>query len=142
MDPGAKNYEIAYLLAPSIAEGNALTYTGKISSWIEGENGIVNYPDKPKKRKLAYPVKKEETAYFGWTKFTAPSASVVNLNKKLKTEPMILRHLVVEDELPTSHLLPIQPVKTYHKTPPSKRAEPVEQLDLEALDKKLEEILG
>ncbi|TSD04854.1 MAG: hypothetical protein Greene071436_41, partial [Parcubacteria group bacterium Greene0714_36] len=106
----------------------------------------------PKKRRLAYGVKKEHSAYFGWTTFTALSSAVATIDKKTKDMPQVLRHLVVEEEIETRRpiLRTFQP-SAMRVSPggiaiapevPREREAMDEKLDFEALDKKLEEILG
>ena len=144
MDAETKNYEIAYLLAPSIAEGEVLTYAGKLTGLIEAEKGQVKYVEEPKKRRLAYPIKKERNAYFGWTTFNAAPEKISGINKKLKDENSFLRYLIVEEEIEKRRPMPAFPFPT--REPRAKAAPkikiPEEKLDMEALDKRLEEILG
>lgn len=152
MDSDAKNYELAYLLSPSVPEGEALEYAGKLSALIEGQNGAIRRVEPPRKRRLAYPVKKERNGYFGWTTFAAIPSAVAAIDKKAKEMPQVLRHLIVEEEIETR-----RPVLRAF-APRAGRVGPVagqralevprepevqgEKLDFEALDKKLEEILG
>ena len=147
MDSGAKNYEVAYLLSPAIGEDEVLMYAGKISGMIEQENGAIRHLERPKKRKLAYAVKKQASAYFAWTTFTMGPGGVINLDKKMKLMPEVLRHITVEEEVetrrpfvPFAHRGP-GPLAT-QKAIPREEQKQEEKLDLEALDKKLEEILG
>lgn len=144
MDSQSRNYEIAYLLNPSVPEGEVGTHTGKISAIIEAKKGHVRFAEEPKKRKLAYPVKKERTAYFGWTTFTAVSSAITEIDKNIKQEQNILRHLIVEEKIerrPTARFsMPMRESRVRRETPAEPKVE--ERLDLEALDKKLEEILG
>ncbi|MEK7541305.1 MAG: 30S ribosomal protein S6 [Patescibacteria group bacterium] len=151
MDSEAKNYELAYLLSPSLTEGETLGIAGKLSAVIEGEKGAIRRVETAKKRRLAYAVKKERNAYFGWTTFAALPAAIASIDKKTK-EMSVLRHLVVEEEIETRRPL----LRTYDagagraipaagpQTPavPREQEDAGEKLDFEALDKKLEEILG
>lgn len=151
MDSDAKNYELAYLLSPSLPEEEVLGYAGKLSAVIEEQQGAIRRVEPPKKRRLAYAVKKERSAYFGWTTFVARPAAVAAIDKKAKEMPQVLRHMIVEEEIETRGPLlrtfaagarataavgaPVPEVLREQETPG-------EKLDFEALDKKLEEILG
>ena len=152
MDADAKNYELAYLLSPALSEEDVLGYAGKLSAVIEGENGAIRRVEPPKKRRLAYPVEKETSAYFGWTTFTALPSAVTPIDKKAKEMSLVLRHLVVEEEIETRRpilhtfrpsIMRASPggVAMAPEVPREKEASD-EKLDFEALDKKLEEILG
>ena len=122
-------------------------HAGKISSGIEEAHGMIRHAETPKKRRLSYPVKKEAVAYFGWTTFAIAPASIGQIEKKVKETPQLLRHLIVEEEIETRRpmLRPLSTRPIAGRTGPvipREAEEPEEKLDLEALDKKLEEILG
>lgn len=151
MDADAKNYELAYLLSPSLAEEDVLAHAGKISSLIEEHTGAIRRVEPPKKRRLAYPVSKEHSAYFGWTTFAALPSSIAAMNKKAKDIPHVLRHLIVEEEIETRRPMlrtfapgarPAPVAGAQRPEIPREQETPGEKLDFEALDKKLEEILG
>lgn len=140
-----QKYELAYLLSPAVPEEEVLAWAGKLAKLIEDAGGMVRYQETPAKRKLASAVKKEGNAYFGWTTFTAATEAIGALEKKLKAVENLLRYvLVTEKEI-------VQPARTFAPRsfiaprikPPAIPAEkPEEKLDLEELDKRLEEILG
>lgn len=148
MSDGTKSYELAYILSPSLTEGEVLSYSAKISSLIEEAKGMVKKMEEPRKRMLAYPVKNQKNGYFGWITFSASPDTIVNIQKKIKTQDIFLRHMITEEEV-EKHPSLIRPFPS--RRPPvskpkiiwkPKEAKPEEKLDLEALDKKLEEILG
>ncbi len=146
MNEDSKNYELAYLVIPSVSEEEALAAAGKLSSVLESEHGVIRHLETPKKRKLAYPIKKEKTAYFGWTTFTASPAAIAHIAKKISIDTAVLRHMIVEErvETRTPFLRPFSPRgSSAQKAIPREAEKPGEEkLDLETLDKKLEEILG
>ena len=148
MNEDSKNYELAYLVAPSVSEEEALAVAGKLSGILETEHGIIRHLETPKKRKLAYPIRKEKTAYFGWTTFTASSETIARLAKKVSELTEILRHMIVEEQIETRKPL-LRPFAPRGAGSSAQKAIPretpkagTEKLDLETLDKKLEEILG
>src|SRR3989338_7953569 len=93
-----KNYEIAYLLSLLVPENEVATYAGKLTSLIGDQGGVVKRVEEPKARRLAYPVKKERSAYFGYTTFVMAKEAINDLKKKLAFETKILRFLIVEEE--------------------------------------------
>ena len=143
MESETKNYEVAYLLSPRVSEDAVLDHAGKITALIENEKGIIRHVERPKKRRLSYPVKKEAQAYFGWTTCTMPPDAAETLEQKLRKETLILRHLLVAEERPgrAAKLRAIPPRAPAQKIL-RKEERTDEKLDLETLDKKLEEILG
>ena len=143
----SKNYELAYLLSPSVPEEAALTWTGKLTNLITDNKGVIRRVNEPRKKRLAYPVKKANEAYFGYTTFSMAPGNTHAINKMLKADKDILRYLLTEEEIETRPPL-LRPLYT-KRVPPKPRPilrepelKPEEKLDLEALDKKLEEILG
>jgi len=148
MDSESKNYEVAYLLAPSMIEEEALAHAGKLSVLIESEGGAIRHLETPKKRKLMYAIKKQNTAYFAWTVFAAAPEAVIRFNKKISVVPEVLRHMIVEHEVETRkpYIRPLMPRAaagaSAPRAIPREEQKPEEKLDLEALDKRLEEILG
>lgn len=150
MDDEQKKYEIAYLLSPSLTDEEALTNAGTITSIIEDTKGVTRRVEEPKKRKLAYAIKKNSYAYFGGTTFTMLPEQVILFNKKLSSQPHILRYLVVEEEVEArppilrtlTHPTSSNVQKSRAPIPQETQKNLEERLDLEALDKKLEEILG
>lgn len=146
MEQEAKNYEIAYLLSPSVPEEEVLTRAGKISALIEEQKGVTRHLQQPRKHRLSYAIKKERNAYFGWTTFRLMPEHIAGLEKKLKSESSLLRYLIVEEETrlkaPVFRTPVAKPGMPKTTAIPREAEAAKEKLDLEALDKKLEEILG
>ncbi|MBI4224699.1 MAG: 30S ribosomal protein S6 [Candidatus Sungbacteria bacterium] len=156
MDSDAKNYEVAYILSPTLGEQEVLAYVAKLSALIEESGGTIRRTEQPKKLKLAYEIKKQENAYFAWTTFRMQPERIAEIEKKLKSHSELLRFLVVEEEIekrkPFIRSIGVRTaVGSAAKAPIRETREPIahgtaapedKRLDLEALDKKLEEILG
>lgn len=150
MDSEAKNYEVAYLLNPDIAEEEVVSEAGKITGFIQDAHGLVGRVEEPKKRKLAYPIGKHRNAYFGWTTFTIAPEHLPAIEQRLKSEQAVLRFLVVEEVKRPSPLFhpprpirrasvaPREPVAPFAPQPPKEE----DKMKIEELDKRLEEILG
>lgn len=144
MESEVKNYEISYLLSPQIAEEQVISYAHKVVAAIEDHKGMVKYTESPKKRMLTYLVNKEKNAYFGWITFTAAADTLRAIDKRIKGVEGLMRHLIVERNMNEIKVRSLrlsrrQPTETKTETETETKEE---KLDLEALDKKLEEILG
>lgn len=152
MDSEVKNYEIAYLINPDVPEDEAFGVAGKITSAIQEGHGVVGRIEEPKKRKLAYAIRKFGNAYFGWTTFTIAPEHLTDVEKKIKAEPQVLRRLIVEE---VKRMVPeyrprvgrpmrrpalprLEEVKPFVPAAPKEE----DKAKLEELDKRLEEILG
>ena len=147
MDSDIKKYEVAYILSSSLSEAELLDFSEKISALIKEHKGAILHAEHLKKRVLAYMIKKEKNVYLGWITFEMSPETVLTFEKKLKTLTL-LRYLVVHKEDKKHAMLKFIPQTSLHAgitkphAPLEETPETDQKLDLEALDKKLEEILG
>ncbi|MFA5173373.1 MAG: 30S ribosomal protein S6 [Candidatus Paceibacterota bacterium] len=142
-----KKYEISFLLKSEESLADIFAVLERYGSEIEKKDNIL------KKIPLAYKVKKYSEAFFGFFIFSVAPADVLNISKELNLKSEILRFLIV---LPFAK---IENKERSEKAPEEKRIKPeispekeekepeiisekVSSLSNEALEKKLEEILG
>lgn len=148
MDSEQKNYELAYLLSPSLPYEEVLTWSNKLAALIEEAHGVIRHSETPKKRQLSYSIKKTETAYLGWLNFSILPEEISNVTKRVKATEHVLRHLIIEGSVRDTRISPrVFSAREDMRRRPTKEITPLpkkreEMLDLETLDKKLEEILG
>jgi ribosomal protein S6 len=134
-----KNYELTYLISGKLAEEEAKEIHNKMGSLIQTLEGLLKDSSRLNKVKLAYPVEKEADAYLGTLIFEALPEKAPAIEKELKKDEAILRHLLLFK--PPVKLSP----RRIRKTPPAARkAEETGQpkVELKKLEKKLEEILN
>lgn len=126
-----KFYELTYLITPKLTESEANQFSQELIDWIKKEGGILFETHNPTKRRLAYPVKKEEEGFLVSTNFYFAPESLDDLTKKMKSEDKVLRSLIFAKKLPK-------------KTEPPKmpKIKKEEKVALEDIEKKLKEILG
>lgn len=154
-------YEIGYLLKPGLNEEAVLEFAEKLKTEIAGKNGIVITEGRAKKETLAYPVKKETLAFFGWLKFSfsnADSSPIKEIKAFLNKQNDILRFLIIKTSK-EEQAKPALPRYFLSKTPKEKAALPEEKpeektkeksrptpeetkIKEEEIDKKIEELLG
>ncbi len=133
-----KQYEVSFLLKE---EGGL----GSVVKFINASGGEIELESPVAKIALAYPIKKETQAYFGYIHFSALPGEIKNLEHEMETNLGVLRHLII--------------TPPFKKAPPRQRPEgalkaPVKQtiprptteiksetLTNEDLEKKIEEIL-
>lgn len=142
-----KKYEISFLLKSEESLADIFAVLERYGSEIEKKENIL------KKIPLAYKVKKHSEAFFGFFIFSVTPSDVLNISKELNLNGEILRFLIV---LPFAK---IENKEKIGKIPEEKRSKPetspeeekkesevipekVSSLSNEALEKKLEEILG
>lgn len=151
MDSEVKSYEIAYLISPDIAEDEVFGEAGKITGFIQDAHGLVGRIEEPKKRQLAYPIRKLKSGYFGWTVFSVAPEKLADIGKRVGAEKNIIRFLVVEEvKRPAYEPRPHRPRSERPAAPPIGDVKPFvpqapkeeDKAKIEELDKRLEEILG
>ena len=147
-----KNYEIAFLVKFE-ADREELIKNLKANQFsIIGEGQISRI-------KLAFPIKKENFAYFGYLHFSGDPKNIKNLSDEIKTEAKILRSFIIpqppkESEVKIPEGISSARLRRFSErreikeiplqSPTSqlaKKQAKTEVLSNEALEKKLEEIL-
>lgn len=146
-----KAYEIAYLLHPDVPVEEVVTAAGKITALIEKAGGTAQYVAEPKKRKLSYLVEKCSQAYFGYTDFLMDPAKLETFKKSLGDEKRVIRFLIVEALKVNQNLRerPYMPRAMggrqdgapHAARQPARKEGGDAPADIEAIDKKLDEIL-
>jgi len=144
-----RNYEINYLISSKLSEEEVKKISEKINSFIREEEGILDRESNPSKLRLGYPIKKERQVNLLVSDFSVEPEKLGNLEKKIKSEPMILRFLIstkkaVRVEFRRQKFAP--KIKTFAlSSVREKITKPLseeEKVELEDIEKKLEEILG
>lgn len=87
MNEETKNYELTFLLG---SEGDY----GEVIKTIRANHIEIKAESQPAKIKLAYPIRKENFAYFGNLYFSADAQAVETLNKTLRGNSKILRFFI------------------------------------------------
>ncbi len=141
-------YEIGLLIKSELSEEEAAAELGNVRSIIEKYNGMLERTTDPKIRKLSYPIRKIEQAYFAALQFSIAPPAIGGIEREVKTHDTIVRHLVLSWERTTA-----QPIVRRGRAPGLKTAagsvppadtpeKQAEKVDEKELDKKLDEILG
>ncbi len=153
MDTEQKKYEIAYLISPEVSDEEVFGEAGKITTAIQNAGGLIDRIEEPKKRRLAFMIKKFRNASFGWTAFTLARGKLAEFKKNIDvSQKTIFRYLITE--MPKLRIVPQKYPRLISRpkpndtpkqytgkiTPPA--TQPEEKMNIEELDKKLEEILG
>ena len=148
-------YEMGYLISGKLDPEDIEEHVRDMESIIQGEGkGVITDSQRPQKRRLAYPINKEEHAYFGAINFEVGRSTIIALQKKLKLDAKFLRHLIITVDLkkqaqtaaskrrrvPTRIKRDEEVVKTPLGTLKEK-VEPQQEIKMKELEKKLDEII-
>ena len=134
-----KEYEMSYHLMPDIPEDKIDSETIELKNIITENGGDIVQADLPKKRRLAYPVRKQNQAYFGIVYFNTDKDGLDKIKKALAFYKKILRFLILN-----------MVIKSPGHTPTAGQAKPnpiiVQQpvktpVPTQSFDQKLESIL-
>jgi len=120
-------YQLAYLLSPELKKEEIEKVQKDLTSFFEKE-GVLDKVEEPLKRTLFYPIKKKTEAFLGAIYFYLEPEKIKELEKKLKGEEKILRYLIVSEKAPK-------------KIKIEKKIKKPEKVELEEIEKKIEEIL-
>ena len=134
-----RNYELSFILKNKEGESSIESLLNQYSAEVSYKSPVIDM-------RLAYPIKKQSQAYFGYLQFRVMPDSVDKIMESLKLNPAVLRSLIV-----------LPPVLKESKIKQAKKEEavvsrrklsepamPVAQsgaLSEEALEERLEEIL-
>ncbi|HEX5584518.1 30S ribosomal protein S6 [Gaiella sp.] len=86
-------YEILLLLAPELSEEKQTEIVDRVRTLIEQGGGTVERHDPWGRRKLAYPIAKQEDGIYHLLDFTAEPETLDELTRVLKIDDDVLRHL-------------------------------------------------
>jgi len=93
-----RNYELVVIFDPTLEEEALEKELSKITSLIEKEKCIVSNVNKWGIRRLAYPIKKQESGYYLVIYFEGNKEIISELDRINKINEKILRHLVVKSD--------------------------------------------
>jgi ribosomal protein S6 len=155
-----KLYEFSYLASPELDETGVLELKNTIDAAVVKLGGSVREHLETSKRRLAFPVKKLQTAYLVSEHITLPAQEKKAFEKELRFNDKVLRHMFVA--LSEKRLVHMQEKKLAHLQAMSREKEratakriqqavapahtekPVEEkkADIAEIERKLDEILG
>ncbi len=124
-----KEYEMAYLLTPEIPEDRIDSEIAELKKLIVDGNGLVNQLGMPERRSLAYPVKKQNHAYFGVVYFDIEPEGLDKIKKALALHKKIIRYLILR-----------KPVESARKKTETKQPS-ASQIPEQSFDQRLESLL-
>ena len=153
------NYELSFWLTPELDEKQVETKFNSLLKEIEKTGAIINVSQLPQLKPLGYVIKKNKTAhqnaYFSFIQFSLEAKAIDALQKKLKFDNDIIRFFLIRKEakqtikissatfkkslLKSKNDLPKKKIEELEDIP--EKEEPKENISLEELDQKLNEIL-
>ena len=138
-----KNYELTYILAPTLTSDQVLQQTSGVESFIQSKEGVIVKSEKTGAQVLAYPVKKHRSGYFVMSEFQAAEGTISDIKVHVDSNGQVLRSFIVVKK-------PIKEMKERRRKPVaavnfdtvSRDEKKGEKADIQEIEKKLDELLS
>ena len=91
-------YELVLVFAPTIAKDKLEGVIGQVRKQVEKAEGKFGAVEQWGKRPLAYPIGKNAEGVHSLLQFTVPASAVSGLEKEIRLQELVLRHLLVKRE--------------------------------------------
>ena len=127
-----KLYELNYLISADIAEKELPSFNKKIKSLIEKEGGNIQKTEISSEKRLAYEIENKNRVFLATIIFNLEAEKINLLNKKIKEEKDILRHLIFKKKIIEERKPRLKKI-----VKPKKET----KVELKRIEEKLEEIL-
>ena len=106
-----KEYELTVLIHPDL-EADLETPLGKVREIITGAGGKIIREDNWGKKKLAYPIKREEFAVYVYMDLELPADAPLKISNTFNITDEVLRYLLVTADLKARKALEEQKAAT------------------------------
>ena len=93
-----KEYELAVIFVATLEEEKIDQEIAKLTTLLEKEKCEIARIDKWGVKKLAYPIKKQESGFYTIIYFNGTSTIIPELDRINKINDLVLRHMVVKSE--------------------------------------------
>lgn len=144
MEQKDTNYELSFWFSSRLDEKEIGQKFDNLLKQLKDFGALIIFSELPQLKQLAYPVKKENNAYFGYIQFKFPKESLSSLEGKLRLDNDILRFMIFRIKPKEKQQVSSQFSKKsiFKKQKSEEEKKPQEkEISLEELDKKLNEIL-
>ncbi len=131
-----KEYELSFVLADE-------TGVSEVDQVLARYGAEVSFRSPVTLIRLAYPIKKHESAYFGFVYFTVLPDAPAKIRGSLALAPKVLRSIMITPPMrqPVREPREARGIKREEAVIPAPAPKPETAVSNEALEKKLEEIL-
>jgi small subunit ribosomal protein S6 len=95
MEQVMREYELVYIVVPTLEEPALTALTERVTGWITEANGTVSGTRLWGRQRLAYAIKKQTEGVYVQVNFQLAPSACRELDRNLKLDEQIIRHLVV-----------------------------------------------
>jgi small subunit ribosomal protein S6 len=90
-----RDYELVYIVRPSVVEADAGVLNERIQGWIGAEGGEVQKVNPWGRRRLAYPIDDFREGVYVQVNFRAEPRSIRPLERNLRLAEDVIRYLLI-----------------------------------------------
>ena len=91
----SRQYELIYVIAPDVDEAGVAELHARVEEIVSAGGGRIDKTDNWGRRRLAYEIERHKEGTYVLELFTGSGAIVAELDRRLKVNDNVLRHLVV-----------------------------------------------
>lgn len=93
-----REYEVVFIIHPELDDSAFKEIIERVKGWVTEAGGQVSNTDVWGKRKLAYPIRKQNEGQYVLMKTKMPPAFCSELERNLKLQEPVMRFLVTSEE--------------------------------------------
>lgn len=94
-------YEVLFIVSPDVPEGEVTSLIGDFRGIAEDNGAKLVEEDAWGRRKLAYPIGKRDNGIYHLFVFEAGTQDLKELDRRMKNNDRIMRHMIVRTDLET-----------------------------------------
>ena len=127
----ARTYECVLVLDPSLDADRTTEQLKKFQEQISGLNGEIRRWDRWGKKRLAYEIQRKQYGYYAVVTFDGESTVVKSLDRYIRLNQYILRHMIVVME--PRQVPPVDPAAQLDSPVEEKAPEPPKEIKAEEI---------
>lgn len=93
-----RDYEMILVLHPGLSTPDAEAIVERTKARIGDHGGSVQHEEHMGMKELAYPIERQTTGDYHMYQFQADNSAVADIDRDLRLDDKVLRHLIVVDE--------------------------------------------
>ena len=101
-----RDYEMMLVVAPTVTDEGLQAVVDRVSGYISTQGGTVDSTTTENpwgRRRLAYPINDHRDAFYVVYRFTAQAPVIIDIEREIKLDEQVIRHLVVRYDEMTEH---------------------------------------
>jgi small subunit ribosomal protein S6 len=92
-----RKYELAVIIRADLSDEETTAQIETIQGWIESNGGSVLEIDRWGRRRLAYPIRKQQDGYYTLIKIELPPNAPTEIERNMHISESLLRYLITRE---------------------------------------------